>query len=378
MFDDLDPKVDDYAVRVVDRLLGRALEAAVSDIHVSQRQGQIAIRWRVHGTLVPVAEIADGESTSILNRIKAAAKLVTYRSDIPQEGSLRLRSQASTTDASGPTVWEARVSTLPTLHGERAVVRLQPSQQKVRKLAELGLEASLHERILQTLKLPSGVMVIAGRSGSGKTTTGYACLDMILSSAQLRSVVTLEDPVECEMSGADQSEIGRAQEYDWTMGLKALLRQDPEVMFVGEIRDAETATTVFQAAMTGQLVITTLHARSSCDALRRLLDLGVPSQHIIASLNLLFCQQLVAIPCECPPPMGATALENRIQCDDCHGTMVRGRKLVTEQLPELSDSLAALIGSGADTKQFQHAAIAEGMIPLQQTIDHLDSNNAAH
>ncbi|MFN3192414.1 MAG: GspE/PulE family protein [Aureliella sp.] len=376
MLDDLDPNADDYAVRVVDRLLGRAMDAGASDIHVSQQQSRISIRWRVHGNLGNVAEIADGKISSVLNRIKAAAKLITYRSDIPQEGSLRLRSQHSTTGSSASeTLWEARVSTLPTLHGERAVIRLQPSQQEVRQLSELGLDASLLERVNRMLQLRSGVMIIAGRSGSGKTTTGYACLNAILNGDQLRSVVTLEDPVECEIAGADQSEIGRTQEYDWTMGLKALLRQDPEVMFVGEIRDAETATTVFQAAMTGQLVITTLHARSTCDALRRLLDLGVPSQHLIASLNLLFCQHLVSIPCDCEI---AIATKARTQCDTCFGSRVLGRRLVVEELPELSESLSRLVGSGADAKQLHAAALSEGMIPLQQQIDSLDSANAAH
>jgi general secretion pathway protein E len=367
-WEDLNSNDDDYAVHVVDRLLQFALQTKASDIHVSQCRGQIRLRMRVHGLLQDLGSLPDGSVSTVLGRLKALARLVTYRSDIPQEGSIRLINPGETS------AWEARIGTLPTLGGERAVIRLNPSHSTRRSMSELGLGEQFQQRLNRALEVDSGVIVIAGAAGTGKTTTAYACLQQILDNQRLRSIVTLEDPVECEMQGVDQSEIGTGPEYSWSAGLKALLRQDPEVMFVGEIRDAETASTVFQAAMTGQLVITTMHARSCCDCLRRLLDMGVPPQHLIATLNLMLCQRLA--PLACPKCSGGnpassdsstnslSGLSGDPACDQCKGTSIIGRQLQVEYLPEIRLQLAEQLNRNADTLDLQAAAVEMGMRPL--------------
>ncbi|MFK7738207.1 MAG: GspE/PulE family protein [Pirellulaceae bacterium] len=367
-WEDLDPNDDNYAVQVVDRLLQFALRVGASDVHVSQRHGRIQLRLRVHGLLQDLGSLSDGSVSTILGRLKALARLVTYRNDIPQEGSIRLINPGETAP------WEARIGTLPTLGGERAVIRLNPGNSTRRTMSELGLEEELHQRLCQGLQVDSGVIVIAGAAGTGKTTTAYACLQQILETQQLRSIVTLEDPVESEIDGVDQSEIGTSPEYSWSAGLKALLRQDPEVMFVGEIRDAETASTVFQAAMTGQLVITTMHARSCCDCLRRLMDMGVPPQHLIATLNLMLCQRLKPVACpKCNRDTNASSdtsigsfskLSAQPACDQCKGTSILGRELQAEHLPEIRLDLAERLNRNADTLDLQAAAVALGMHPL--------------
>jgi general secretion pathway protein E len=352
----LDPAHDDYAVAVVDRILKAAIVCNATDVHFELHRDKTLLRWRVDGTLVDLGSVPNGRTTSILNRIKALARLVTYRSDIPQEGRLILPEHQL----------EARVGTLPTLHGERAVVRLASGRKKLISLQELGLT---HDTLLQTrtaVGAASGVLLICGPAGAGKTTTAYACLkELSRESPSPRSLVTLEDPIEIEFPGAAQSQINPSVGYDWASGLKALLRQDPEVMLVGEIRDAATAAVVFDAAMTGQLVITTMHARSAVDAVRRLLDMQVPTHHLLSGLNLLMCQRLLRAACGCLP--GApTDHEFSSACPACGGSGYTGRFLLTEVLPQVETDLARAIVADAGPQQLEAIAKSAGMKTLTQ------------
>ncbi len=349
-FDDLDPQRDDYATRVVQRILDAAVSAGASDIHFDAGAQGIDIRWRLAGNLLPLCSLPDGVSTSIMSRIKVLARLVTYRRDIPQEGRMVLGDQHI----------EARVGTLPTLHGERAVIRIVAKQTQAWLPEHLGLSLQTLASLHCALQSASGVLLITGTAGAGKTTTAYACVREILQmQPTYRSVVTLEDPIESEMTGAAQSQINAAVGYDWTAGLKALLRQDPEVMLVGEVRDPQTAAVVFQAAMTGQLVITTMHARSSSDAIRRLLDMQVPVHHLRSALNLLMCQRLVRGAC--------TACRGRglATCTVCHGTSYAGRILLAELFPVIDGEIASLLLSDPNSGTLQHAAERQGMQSLQ-------------
>ncbi len=355
-FDDLNPRADDYAAGVIDRILSRAVNAGASDIHLNQQAKSVSIRWRVNGRLIELGSVGDGESTSILGRIKALAGLVTYRHDIPQEGRLILRQQQL----------EARVGTLPTLHGERAVIRLTARQAAKWFPEDLGLPDNVLARLTAALDAPSGVLLITGPAGSGKTTTAYACLRSLTSHDQVRSMVTLEDPVETELPGVAQSQIDPGRGYHWSSGLKALLRQDPEIMLVGEIRDADTASLVFQAALTGQLVISTMHARSAADALRRLLDLGVPPYHLRSGLDLLLCQRLFPRICGCQKSTDSKVEEAR--CSVCGGSAVDGQLLFCEMLPPVEGALARAIVQDADSQQLQEAAESLGMHDLDTLV----------
>ncbi len=351
----LDPAHDNYAVAIVDRILKSAIAANVTDIHFELNRDQTLLLWRVDGTLIDLGSVPNGRTTSILNRIKALARLVTYRSDIPQEGRLTVPEHQL----------EARVGTLPTLHGERAVIRLASGRRKLRSLHELGLPESILSQTQHAVGSASGVILICGPAGAGKTTTAYACLrELSQQNLTPRSLVTLEDPIEIEFPGAAQSQINPAVGYDWASGLKALLRQDPEVMLVGEIRDAATATVVFDAAVTGQLVITTMHARSAADAVRRLLDMQIPPHHLLSGLNLLMCQRLLRSACDCQriePQTGAEALQS---CPTCGGSGYTGRFLLAEVFPKIEMELARAMMADTSTKQLELIAQSAGMITL--------------
>lgn len=352
----LDPTHESYAVTVVDRILQAAVAAHVTDIHFELNRERTLLLWRIDGTLINLGSVPNGRSTSILNRIKALARLVTYRADVPQEGRLIVPEYQL----------EARVGTLPTLHGERAVIRLASGRKKLRSLQELGFSDATLNKTQQAIHSTSGVILICGPAGSGKTTTAYACLRELASdNSTPRSLVTLEDPIEIEFPGAAQSQINPAVGYDWASGLKALLRQDPEVMLVGEIRDAATAAVVFDAAVTGQLVITTMHARSAADAVRRLLDMQIPPHHLLSGLNLLICQRLLRSTCTCQQvsPVGN---EVPTQCSHCGGSGYNGRFMLAEVLPEIEMDLARALMTDSNTKQIEAIAASSGMKTLLQ------------
>ncbi len=357
-FADLNPNADNYATQAVDRLLEHAVARGASDLHLESAQKKILARLRVDGSLTEVGELADGATTSVLGRVKALARLVTYRNDIPQEGRMILPDRNL----------EARVGTLPTLHGERAVIRLAGRQALDWLPGQLGLPDELLGQLENGLESSSGVILVTGPAGSGKTTTAYACLRRLLSQTSTpRSLVSLEDPIEAELPGVSQSQINPANGYGWSDGLKALLRQDPEVTFVGEIRDPETAAVVFQAALTGQLVISTMHARCSADAIRRLLDMQVPVHHLQSGLNLLICQRLLRCLCDCQtlssePPTGDGGPGR--SCSSCDDTGYRGRLLLAESLPRIEGELARAIFQDADSGQLDRIAQALGMRSL--------------
>lgn len=353
----LDPAHDSYAVTIVDRILKSAVASRVTDIHFELNRDQTLLLWRVDGTLVDLGSVPNGRTTSILNRIKALARLVTYRSDVPQEGRLIVPELEL----------EARVGTLPTLHGERAVIRLASGRKRLRTLSELGLMDSTLVQIRQAISSASGVILIGGPAGAGKTTTAYACLSELASEGlSIRSLVTLEDPIEIEFPGAAQSQINPAVGYDWAAGLKALLRQDPEVMLVGEVRDAATATMVFDAAITGQLVITTMHARTAADAIRRLLDMQVPSHHLLTGLNLLTCQRLLRTTCDCQRIEPRPSEEVPKVCPACGGSGYKGRFLLAEVFPKVEMELARALMADTNPKQLESIAKSAGMKTLLQ------------
>ena len=314
----LDPAADNYAVELVERILQLAVARRASDVHLDAGHDGLILRLRVDGQLHEIGPVPQGKQASVAARLKSMAGLLTYRQDIPQEGRLIF----------GNPRREARVVTFPTLHGERTVLRVVAHQSDQWQLDGLGMSPAHLERHVTALSEASGVLLISGAVGAGKTTTAYAALRWLATQLS-RCVATLEDPIECEVPGIAQSQIDPHVGFDWHTGLRSLLRQDPEVMFIGEIRDAHTAQVAFRASMSGQLVVTTMHARSVGEAWMRLLDMQVPSQHLVYGLRLLTCQQLVPRACSC-----------ETGCDACSFTGQLGRQLHLEMLPPLEGDFA--------------------------------------
>lgn len=330
----------------VDRLLAAAVTAHASDLHLRPSGEGLDISWRLDGVLSPLTVWPKAWASNVVARLKVLAQLLTYRSELPQEGRL----QTST-----PGV-EMRLSTFPTLHGEKAVVRLFVASGQYRLLNDLSLADDLSASLRQILEQTAGVFVVSGPAGSGKTTTAYACLrEMQQASRGARSLVTLEDPIEAELPGVAQTQVHRPAEFTYPLGLRSLLRQDPDVIFVGEIRDRETAATSFQAGLAGHLVLTTFHAGSAAEALVRLVDLGVEPYLLRAGLRGILCQRLLRQCCVC-------RLSTTTGCPECWHTGYRGRRLIAELLP----TAALQTGSpwSASLAEWQAAAVAAGMITL--------------
>ena len=335
----LDPGSDAYAMQLFEWLIGVAIELEASDIHIEKSSRGLDLKVRAFGRLLDLAHVPDGKTTQLLARIKALARLVSYRSDIPQEGRLSLP------ESSGRV--EARVGTLPLVDGERAVIRLSLNRTQQWLPEQLGLPDECLNRLTSALKHPSGVILITGSAGAGKTTTAYACMRSLAGpSGPRRSLVSLEDPVENDLDGVCQSQVNPALGYSWDEGLKAILRQDPEVLLIGEIRDDATARVVFQAAMTGQLVLSTLHARSAADALRRLLDMQVPMHHLHSCLEFLVCQRLSPLTVDASPALGARSIKPRLQC---------------ELLPPIEAELAEAIYRRCGSREIEQTARNQGM-----------------
>ena len=229
-------------------------------------------------------------------RLKVLAELLTYRVDIPQEGRIQ--------DSHALYGADMRVSTFPTIHGEKAVVRLFDAAGRVLDLEQLGLSPDVERHLRTMLRERSGAIFLTGPSGSGKTTTIYACLrHLVRESGGGRHIVTIEDPVEQVIEGVSQSQARPGTEFDFARGLRSLLRQDPEVIMIGEVRDAETASIAIEAALTGHLVFTTLHAGSACGVVGRLLDMGIEPYLLTSGLKGILNQRLVRRRCSvCRPP----------------------------------------------------------------------------
>ena len=324
----------------------------------------LQIRWRLDGVLQSLGDYPRGELTDVVARLKVLADLLTYRSDVPQEGRLRERHGNI----------EIRVSTFPTLHGERAVVRLFAAQGQYLYLDDLQLPHDLTNGLRQALAETSGAIVISGSAGSGKTTTAYACLrELVRQSAGGMSIVSLEDPIEMAVEGVAQSQVNSIAGFDHAAGLRSLMRQDPEVILVGEIRDRETAGAALQAALTGHLVLTTFHSGSAAGAIGRLLDMRLEPFQLRNGIAAVLCQRLVRKLCSCAQP--TTEESEKLQlpvsqarraagCESCLQTGYAGRAVLAELLPIQHPEIAAAILTGNDIRQLSAAAAAIGMVDL--------------
>ncbi len=272
----LDPTSPRYATDVVERVLAEAQKAGASDVHFQPGADGLELRWRVNGVLQPVGLLPVKLAPNVVARLKVLAELLTYRNDVPQEGRIR----------GVPGEVEMRLSTFPTVFGEKAVVRMFAAPGRFLRLDDLGLPGEVRDGLSHVLDETSGAVVLSGPAGSGKTTTIYACLrELAARRPGERSLATLEDPVESVVAGVSQSQVNPAAGLTLESGLKSLLRQDPEVIAIGEIRDKETAEIALQAALTGHLILTTFHAGSACEVIGRFLDMGIEPYAVRSGLR---------------------------------------------------------------------------------------------
>jgi type II secretory ATPase GspE/PulE/Tfp pilus assembly ATPase PilB-like protein len=368
---ELAPTDDEYVPLLVNRILQFARQHRASDVHLTPESGSVVMKWRIDGVLQRVANFDQDLGSRLVARTKVLAGLLTYRTGQPQEGRMTDEASESRLPAA-----ETRVATFPTLYGERAAIRLFADTTRLQRLNDLHLPADICSRLRQSLQQTAGVVLLAGPSGSGKTTTIYACLREILATAgESRSLMTLEDPIEQAVTGVTQSQVRPSVQFDLAAGLRAMLRQDPDVIMVGEIRDIETAEQVFRAALTGHLVLTTFHAGSSAEAVARLVELGIDPWLLRSTLGLIVCQRLIRETCGCRTTSSVSHEWNNLSdnqqesqdqnlCDQCSGTGYRGRFVLGESLMPGSDSFASGLLQRADTLTLQTIAKDEGMITL--------------
>jgi general secretion pathway protein E len=358
----------DYATQFLQILLPAAQEARASDIHIHPLEQSIQLRWRIDGVLQDLGNFARGTKTDVIVRLKVLAELLTYRTDIPQEGRIR---------SLGTNV-EMRVSTFPTLHGERGVIRLFSAQESLHQLNSLGMPPTNLLTLQKSLTENQGVILITGPAGAGKTTTAYACLREILDSAtNLKSIVTLEDPIESLLNNVSQTQMQGISNLSLAAGLRSLLRQDPEVILVGEIRDADTASGVFQAALTGHLIVSTFHAGSAVEAIARLYEMGIERYLIRSGLQALLNQRLIRKLCSCATwtesadallelPLETLQVKQSGKCPACLHVGYAGRMLLVEMLARHNGTLPAHLFEHAETQDMQQVAEEIGMITLFQ------------
>src|SRR6202045_4479620 len=360
-------------VRAVNDLLEKAVELRASDIHIEPFHTGLVVRMRIDGLLRPVAAPAGFLPQAVISRIKIIASLNIAERRLPQDGSARLRA--------GRTDIDIRVAIMPTQHGESAVIRILPKDRGPLVVEKLGFSAGDEAKIRRLLTLPHGMIVITGPTGSGKTTTLATVLSIL--NEPNRKILTIEDPVEYDIPGVNQAQVKPAIGLTFAAALRSFVRQDPDVIMVGEVRDSETAHVAVHAALTGHLVLTTLHTESAAAAVPRLLDLGVEGYLLRSTLRAVVAQRLVRHLCErCKTPktlqeadivedprlaeLGFRAgevLQSPCGCERCSGTGYRGRLGVFEIL-EMTDEIRSLIGDRTDGHKIDEAAIRAGMTTM--------------
>ncbi len=343
---------------LADWVLQQSARAGASDLHLEPRSDELLLRWRVDGCLADAASVRGPLRNNLIQRVKVLAGLLTYRTDIPQDGRIA--------GAEGSSISDMRVSVYPAVLGEKIVVRFfhkQASNAATKKvgleweLTSLGLNAASIERLETILSRPQGMLLLTGPAGSGKTTTLYAALRWIVErSRSQRQIVTIEDPVERILDGVTHTELKPVAGLDYPAALKSLLRQDPEVMMIGEIRDGETAQVAVQAALTGHLILSTVHAPSGPEVLLRLLHLGVEPYLVASVVSAVLEQRLVRKLCACKKATGDAAEPMAAAgCDACVQTGFSGRLLIAELL-FMDELLRAAVLARTDAKGLMTAA----------------------
>lgn len=360
-------------VRALNDLLERAVDLRASDIHVEPFRAGLVVRMRVDGLLRALPSPHGIPPQALISRIKILASLNIAERRLPQDGAARVRV--------GRNELDVRVATMPTQHGESAVIRLLPRDRGLLEMSKLGLRTRDESVMTRLLAMPHGMIVVTGPTGSGKTTTLATMLSIL--NEPTRKILTIEDPVEYEIPGINQSQVKPSIGLTFASAMRSFVRQDPDVIMVGEVRDAETAHIAIHAALTGHLVLTTLHTETAAAAVPRLIDLGIEGFLLKSTLRAVVAQRLVRMLCDrCKVPHALTeadlAKDPRFAvigfkygevvheargCERCGGTGYRGRNGVFEIL-EMSDEVRTLIGPQTDSHSIDAAAMRGGMTTM--------------
>ncbi len=371
----LDEGAEDEAsiIRFVNQVLKDAIELRASDVHLEPFEDEFRIRYRIDGELqeVPVPAQLKRFQPAIVSRVKILSHLNIAEKRLPQDGRIKVRIEQAEVDI--------RVSVIPMLHGEAVVMRLLRQNSTLRGLREIGMNKRELEHFQHVLRLPHGIILVTGPTGSGKTSTLYTALNEINDS--VRKIITVEDPVEYQLKGVNQIQVNEKSGLSFARGLRSILRHDPDVILVGEIRDAETAQIAVQASLTGHLVFSTLHTNDAPGALTRLVDMGVEPYLVASSLEAVLAQRLVRVLCphckQADVSPTAQALKAKlgipaertiyksIGCRECRNTGFYGRHAIFEWM-DTDEEIRQLILKSASTDQIRNAARRAGMTTLAE------------
>lgn len=357
-------------IRLVNQFIDRAVEARASDIHIEPTAHGLRVRFRVDGVLQEIDPPSAHLRAAIVSRIKIMAKLNIAERRLAQDGRIRVATRGTEIDL--------RVATSPTLHGESVVLRILDRGSLALDFAALGFDDDVLTPFIDILQKPHGILLVTGPTGSGKTTTLYTSL-LTLNTID-KKILTIEDPIEYQLDGVNQHQVKPQVGLTFAASLRSFLRQDPDIMMVGEIRDLETAQIAIQAALTGHMLLSTLHTNSAASAVTRLLDMGVEDYLLTSTVNAILGQRLVRCLCVHCKEMyhPDSALMERLQlaeddhhlyrpvgCDHCNGTGYLGRTMILELLP-LTDEIRSLVLRHAEAREVEQVAVAQGMRTMNQ------------
>jgi len=358
-------------VRLVDQLLTKAARDRATDLHIQPSERTVLTRFRVDGILHQGPSLPKAVQAAVTTRLKILAEVNIAENRLPQDGKFQIKA--------GKRTYDVRASFLPNIHGEKAVLRLLDKSRLIMGLDQLGMPEAIHTQVDGILQRPHGMFLVTGPTGSGKSTTLYAALNAI--NGPDRNIVTVEDPVEYELPLVTQVQVNQKAGLTFATGLRSILRQDPDVILIGEIRDSETAEIAVRASMTGHLVLSTLHTNDPIGAIPRLMDMGISRVELAATLQGVLAQRLVRINCQAcsapyQPSMEALAMlrldqreggwERGVGCDHCAHTGLRGRRPIHDLLM-MSSAVRSLIAGDATLATIEAQAHAEGKTSL---LDH--------
>ena len=357
---------DAPVIRLVNQLIARAVETRASDIHIEPAADRLVIRIRVDGLMREIESPPLRLRDAVISRVKIMAKLNIAERRLPQDGRMSFSVRGTEIDF--------RVSTVPTIHGESVVIRILDQGQLSLDFAALGFDEAALQRYRNVLEQPHGILLVTGPTGSGKTTTLYASLAAL--NTPERKIMTIEDPVEYQLERINQVQVQGQIGLTFARALRAFLRQNPNIIMVGEIRDLETAQIAVQAALTGHMILSTLHTNDAASSITRLLDMGVEDYLLTSTVNAIMAQRLVRKLClrcrqayDALPAFTArfipgfdrtVTLYRPVGCPDCGGSGFHGRTTILEILP-ITDSIRRLILDHASAGEIQRVAVAEGM-----------------
>jgi len=356
------------AIRLVNQIIQQGVHLKASDIHLDPQEASVVVKYRVDGHLRTDRVIQLSTYPSVIARIKIMANLNITESRLPQDGRVRLQ---------GKKAVDLRISVLPTVFGEKIVIRLLDLSNAVKPLNNLGFNKRYLQMFIKLIEQPSGIVLLTGPTGSGKTTTLYSALNQLNRDSV--NIITIEDPVEYQMEGVNQVQVNPQINLTFANGLRAILRQDPNVIMVGEMRDEETSEIAIRAALTGHFVLSTLHTNDAISSIPRLFDMGVEPYLVISALRGVVSQRLVRCVCEaCKEEYEPTHVERELfakrliqldklyagkGCEVCNHTGYKGR-LALHEIFYLDDDIKTLLFDNRSMKEVKIAAMKKGMIPL--------------